>query len=122
MTETPFYTRIHPSWNCIYEEARHVLMMKKDRPEIVLPLMQRYKDEGFPERYGLAETCVVMRRHNDPACVAFDNMWGEELLRNSHRDQLSFNYVCWKKRFSPGYMTQEFRINNSIFKYRPHGI
>lgn len=70
----------------------------------------------------MVETCVLLRKHNDERCVLVDNAWATELLEQSHRDQLSFNYVCWKQGFLPGYLTNEFGINdNAFFRMSRHG-
>ena len=70
--------------------------MKKDKAENINAQMDRYRKEGFPERYGLPQTNIVLRRHNDTKCVEVMEVWAEELRNNSHRDQLSFNYAVWK--------------------------
>ena len=58
----------------------------------------------------MVETNILLRKHNDEKCVLLDNAWATELLQQSHRDQLSFNYVCWKQGFLPGYLTKNSRI------------
>jgi len=37
LAEISFWTRVHPARNCIYDEAKAVLKMKKDIPSIVNP-------------------------------------------------------------------------------------
>lgn len=122
LSKTPLYTRIHPSRNCVYDEAETVLMLRKDSPAVVGRVVARYRGEGYPERIGLAETCVLLRRHNDAKCRMFDDAWATEVLLNSRRDQLSFNYVAWKQRFEVGYMTNQFRVDgNGYFRMAAHG-
>ena len=85
-------------------------------------VVSRYKDEGFPRKIGLAETCVLLRKHNERSCRLFDEAWAAEVLLNSKRDQLSFNYTAWKRRFMVGYMVNEFHVNeNPFFRLLPHG-
>ena len=72
-----FYTRHHPSRDCIFQGARAVLNMKKDIPSIVNPQMIQYKKEGLPEHFGMVESCVILRKHNKPTCVLLDNLWAE---------------------------------------------
>lgn len=111
LDETPLYTRIHPGRNCIYDEAKAVVMLGKAPKSSVNEIVERYRAEGYPEHIGLAETCVLLRRHNYPRCRLIDEAWATEILLHSHRDQLSFNYVCWKNHFMPGYMVKQFKIN-----------
>lgn len=95
-SEVSIYTPSHPRRDCIYKEADACIRMKKDKAENVNAQMDRYRKEGFPERYGLPQTNIVLRRHNDAKCVEVMEAWAEELRNNSHRDQLSFNYAVWK--------------------------
>ena len=90
------YVPKHPTRSCIYKEAGAVLSMRKDKREIVNPQMARYKKEGFPENYGLLQSNILLRKHNNEDCIKLMEAWFEELKDNSHRDQLSFNYVLWK--------------------------
>lgn len=90
------YVPTHPSRDCIYAEAKAVLSMRKDTKEIVNPQMERYEKEGFPKKYGLLQSNILLRKHNNPDCIKLMEDWFNELKDNSHRDQLSFNYVSWK--------------------------
>lgn len=116
----PLYVRIHPSRNCIYKEAKAVVQYRKADPSIVQKQIEKYKREGYPENIGLAETGVLLRAHNDMRCKMLCNAWAEEVLMYSHRDQLSFNYACWKRKFIPGILSNEFYANNGFFQLSPH--
>ena len=88
----------HPNRTCIYKEAEAVLRLKKDKKEIVAKQMSRYRSEHFPENYGLVQSNIMFRRHNDESCIRLMEAWWEELSKESHRDQLSFNYALWKNK------------------------
>lgn len=92
------YIPKHPQRNCIYDEADAVIVLKKDSKDIVMPQVDRYKGEGFPKNYGLLQSNIMIRKHNNNDCMRFMEAWFEELKHGSHRDQLSFNYVCWKNQ------------------------
>lgn len=92
------YVPQHPQRNCIYKEANAVLLLKKDVKEIVNPQIEKYRVEGFPENYGLLQSNILIRYHNNKDCIKLMEDWFEELKNNSHRDQLSFNYVLWKNQ------------------------
>lgn len=101
----------HPVRDCIYAEEKECIAQKKDTKEITNPQMQKYKDEGFPEHFGLPQTCIMFRSHNNPDCVKLDELWWEELCAGSHRDQLSFSYAVWKL----GYKDMIQYLDKSIF-------
>lgn len=88
--------RNHPDRNCIYDEAFTVIRVGKDSASIVEPQINRYKCSGFPHNFGLNETGIIYRKHNEPRVVKIMEAWKNEILIGSHRDQLSFNYVLWK--------------------------
>ena len=92
------YIPQHPARNCIYDEATAVIRLKKDKPEIVNKQIERYKKEGFPAKYGLLQSNIILRKHNSPDCAKLMEAWFNELKNESHRDQLSFNYVSWKNK------------------------
>ena len=86
----------HPQRDCIYEEGEACVKYKKETRENVDKQMGRYREEGMPEHFGLAQTCIVIRKHNKKKAIDFGEKWFEELEANSHRDQLCFTYVIWK--------------------------
>jgi GT2 family glycosyltransferase len=80
---------IHPLRDCVYVEADECIKREKDDPEVIKRHVARYRAEGFPENAGLWETNVVVRRHNDPDCIALMTAWWREMEIGSRRDQLS---------------------------------
>jgi hypothetical protein len=84
----------HPAGNCIYGEAKRCLKKHKDEPAIIDAQMDRYREAGFPARFGLGETCVLAKR-DTPAAREFCALWWAEVVKGSARDQLSFDYVRW---------------------------
>ena len=86
----------HPNRNCIYDEANICIKIRKDVKEHIDPQMEKYRSEGFPKNYGLVQSNIMMRYHNEPDCIKVMEAWSDELINGSHRDQLSFNYVLWK--------------------------
>lgn len=86
----------HPTRNCIYKEVEACLKVKKDTPENMYPQIERYKEEGFPEDYGLTQNNIIIRRHNKKDCIKLMTSWWKEVEKGSYRDQLSFYYSLWK--------------------------
>lgn len=108
----------HRKRSCVYKEAEACIAAKKDDPFIIRKQMSKYEQEGFPSEGGLAECCVVVRRHT-PISQAFNIRWNEEVTAFSRRDQLSFNYVALKLGMTfgnlPGLISR-----NPHFKRYPH--
>jgi hypothetical protein len=109
----------NPRRKCIYQEAIKVKDKQQDVPAIVDAQIARYQQEGYPLRNGLICSNIMMRRHSD-AVKALNEMWWHELSTGSRRDQLSFNYCCWKLGFK--YRCIETTHSSSLrFRYRRHG-
>lgn len=110
--------------HCIYDEAEMCKRLHKDSAVVIDAQMSRYRNEGYPVKAGMIESGVILRKHNDPRCKALCNMWAAEVMKHSRRDQLSFNYICWKMHFVPGVLTNEFRLgygtNDRMFKIFAH--
>jgi GT2 family glycosyltransferase len=83
----------HPLRDCVYDEGAECIARRKDEEDIIARHLQRYKDKGVPESIGLWETNLLVRRHNDPACIELMGKWWQEIQIGSRRDQLSLPVV-----------------------------
>ena len=88
----------HPSRDCIYKESEICIKLKKDTKENINKQMEVYRKENFPEHYGLPQTCILLRYHNEESCKKLMETWWKQVEMYSHRDQLSFNYALWKNQ------------------------
>lgn len=86
----------HPQRNCIYKEAEACILKKKETAEVMKRQIEHYRKEGMPESFGLIETNVFARRHNEPVCRQIMEKWWDEIRKYSRRDQISLPYVLWK--------------------------
>ncbi len=108
----------HPDRACIYQEELACLKYRKDDPTTMRRQMQAYQADGYPPFSGLVETACVARRNNDE-CAAFNEGWWEQIERHSRRDQLSFNYVCWKQGMSYSHLPGH-RFKSPYFRHVNH--
>ena len=90
------YVLEHPGRNSINNEFKQVVKAHLDSNKTISSIQNKYNNENFPDRNGLAECCLIIRKHNDINCINFMNNWFNEIKLYSHRDQLSFNYIFWK--------------------------
>ena len=86
----------HPCRDCAYEEANIVFSIGKDKSDKPKIQSEKYKKEGFPAHFGLTQNSIIVRKHNDKTCIKLMEMWWNEILNYSHRDQLSLQYCRWK--------------------------
>ena len=122
------YLLEHPDRNSIHNEFNAVIHYRKESRKNIDPIKKKYKKERYPDNNGLAETCLIIRKHNELNCIYFMEEWFNEIKQYSHRDQLSFNYILWKtrnkfvkyisKKSTTFYFRQYQRhINRYYFKY-----
>lgn len=112
----------HCERNCVYQEAATNIQMGKAPAEEVYKQASRYRSEGYPEHGGMVETSLLIRRHT-PEVQTFNNHWWSEIIRETHRDQLSFNYVIWKLGMTYQSILGNFRYGGTkwLRYYREHG-
>lgn len=80
------FIRKHPLRTCLYNEVNAVVQLKKDTIENIKPQITRYKNEGFPENFGLSENGIIYRKHNDKYCIQLMELWLNEVINGSYRD------------------------------------
>lgn len=100
---------VHFVRNCIYEEFAEVEKLGYETADVLRKQRELIEQSGFPEHFGLAETNVLYRRHNEPEIIKLMEDWWYFIANYSKRDQLSFSYVLWKK----GYKIKDFFIKNA---------
>lgn len=118
LADVDFAVFRHRKRTCIYQEAKACIEQGKDSPEIIRRQVDRYFEEGYPANAGLAECTVLLRRHTAQV-KQFDEMWHGEIVANSKRDQLSFNYVARKTGFRFNYISGTIS-KNPHFLWRRH--
>jgi len=108
----------HAERYCLYQEAAHCIHRHKDDPEVIRRQVSRYTQEGVPANYGLAECSILLRRHTKQV-REFNELWWNEILAGSVRDQISFPYVAWKTGIKVNYIPGAV-WDGSLFRRRKH--
>ena len=112
--------------DCIYEEAQTILYFGqknnnyKDNPNLIISQMEKYKNENYPQKNGLAVTMEVLRRHNEKDVIDTMNLWWDEIKYGSKRDQLSFNYCAWKTNLNFKWIDGDSRDNKYFLNMGKH--
>ena len=86
----------HAYRNCIYEEAKECIKLRKDSKENILKHIEYLKKEKYPENNGLYEMTVFIRKNNDPLVEKTMKQWFDMVCNYSKRDQLSFMFCVYK--------------------------
>ena len=97
---SPMISIKHPDRDCIYDEAKACIDGKRDSEKIINHQMKKYLSENYPKNNGLIASGLLFRSHNNPQIIKLMENWWNEIIHHSRRDQLSYNYVCWKNNFN----------------------
>ena len=85
---------LHPTRNCIYQEAEEIKRLNIDTEKTVNKQMSFLRKRKYPVGNGLSETNVIFRQHNKIKPLL--NFWWHIVYKQSKRDQLSYDYCTWK--------------------------
>jgi hypothetical protein len=111
--------------DCIYEEARTVILKKKDHPRNVNRWLERLKNEGYPKESGLFWNGILIRKHS-AKMRALSEEWWYLLNQYSYRDQLTLPYLVKKHGVSvnciPRTLDRHGVFENEFFYYDGHHI
>jgi len=85
----------HPFRDCVYDEIRECIRLGIADWDIAHEQAKYYRNMKFPEKIGLTENGVIIRRNN-LIIREFSEFW--EFMYNSfcERDQFSFCYCAWR--------------------------
>jgi len=101
-SEFPMLTFRHPSRNCIYTELFWVLITGKESIVNILKIFSHLLKNRYYCNNGLIAGTVLLRKSDDNNDLMYGLMleWWNKIVRYSSRDQLSFNYLTSKEKFS----------------------
>lgn len=107
---------LHFNRDCIYEYAKEFITNNKNDEEIITEQINHYKQNNFPEHYGIIETGVLFRRHNNLELINLMEEWYSEVINFSEEDQISLPYILWKNNFKID-KSRIFHFKNNFFEH-----
>jgi len=108
----------HPVRDCIYLEGAACVRLRKARFDVVETTLKWLRAQGYPEHNGLAETSFIIRRDTLQIRELNELWWQTFLSQPAKRDQLSFNYACWKLGIS--YREISGYTSSSYIRWKRH--
>lgn len=92
----------HPVRDCLYDEAAHAMTLPKCSGIVAVLEEQaaHYARQGHPKHSGLWAAGLLCRK-DDTAIRKLMQLWWDELVRWTWRDQISLAYVLARERFAP---------------------
>ncbi len=111
----------HPRRKCIYDEADTMIAYTGDPGGKIKKQINYYKEQGMPVKFSLAACGILVRKGEDKAARKHCELWWEEIVRYSPRDQISFMYIYWKYNLI-SLRKWRFRNFNKFFQGKNHHI
>lgn len=111
----------HPERDCLYDEAEACIKNEKADTEKIRSQMESYQEAGFPENFGLSETRIILRKHNEDDIIEAMETWWDEYQKGAERDQLSFEYAAWECGLQYNNWNLDYK-KSDIFDLYPHMI
>lgn len=110
----------HPFRSCIFSEAAACIHYSHDWIWTIVTQMRKYRKEGYPLDNGLFEAGVIIRKKSDKV-QQFMNLWWNEYMHGTKRDQLSFPVAAWRLNFMIGSLGKsDPRFTHKYFKFINH--
>ena len=99
--------------HCAYGEA--TIRPPKYAKEPLDEQVAFYRQEGFPENFGLYECGVSLRDMTNPKVKELGELWHQQNLDWSYQDQVSLPYCLWKTGFIPDVLPMSWRDMDWIY-------
>jgi hypothetical protein len=117
MFQGGFGVKRHPNRDCIYQEGKRIIELRKATPDAVNEQLAHYAELGIPEHFGLQETGILLR-DNSELTRALCAAWLKELDEFTHRDQLALPAAIFRTGIQPVYLRTH--MVNPHFRQHPH--
>jgi len=113
----------HPRRSTVSDELEACVHHSKDDAVVMREQFSRQRSAGFPDRSGLFETSIMVRRHNDRRSINLMTAWWKEICNGSRRDQISLPFVLWQQgRTIVPLRTDQINMRNDPgLMYHQHG-
>ena len=102
----------------IYEHLGTMIHSQKDDPKKMVKQVCKYLNEGLPD-HTLTENGIIIRQNNK-AVRKMNEIWWQEYLFGSERDQLSLHYAIWKSGAKLGMLPFSVRENEYLAGWNMH--
>lgn len=107
-----FVVALHPDRVCVYEEMDTIVASGKADPEKIELQRKAYRENNFPEGFGLAGCGVILRRNCPSVQKLNEEWWRLTALFETWRDQLTFPVAIANLDYHPNLASKE-----SVWKY-----
>ena len=113
----------HYCRDCIFDEIQAVKAIKKETEENLNKIKTYLDENNMPRNYGLNETNIIYRKHNNPQIIKLMDDWWYMIENYTKRDQASLSFVLRKNHIKPDEICfDNARIDRKNFKIYSHNL
>jgi len=88
---------LHPTRDCIYEEAKAIVQLNKDSNKNISKHLRQLQETKYPRKNGLHATSLFILNNNSDNTRNLFKTWHDAYCAfSSKRDQMTFNYAIWR--------------------------
>ena len=106
----------HSTRDNIKDETNVSIQMEKYKSQKINEQYAEYINSGFPDKTGLFENTIMVRKNNNRCNAIYDKWWVHN-LKYSYQDQISYPYVLWSLKEIPDYIIEKNVFNNDEYSY-----
>lgn len=114
----------NPQHDCIYTEKKYMVFFSRVNETEIEKQIKAYRNDGFPEHFGMREFSIIYRNHHDNECYEIMKEWWKHCNTYTMRDQISLPFILWKNGKSIDYIKslgENWRWNPR-FIFKPHDL
>lgn len=112
----------HPERSNLFHEIEAILAHRRHRPEPLIALYRRLREENLPPEHGLIEATILWRDHANADIRRLMDAWWDGVVATGGRDQPPLAYAMVKLGVRPQVMPPQLGIcgANDFFRRLPH--
>lgn len=105
----------HFKRDCIYDEIEECILLGKSDKLKSKCYYNRLRSEDFPDKFGLLENALLIRRNNKEM-KKLNESWYREFCRGPERDQFYLMYLLWKNNIKYDFISDasQFRLSPKL--------
>lgn len=118
--EKDFVVFANPERKSVAEEVEYCIRNEKDDADILLRQLTSYLGNSFPDSRGLINGSCILRKTKKAEIIRFNDIWWQDILSFSKRDEISFPYLAWLHNFDFGLFPWNSRYDCPLIEVTKH--
>jgi hypothetical protein len=101
----------HPSRDNVIQEVNHLIKLQHYEHHKMREMISEYEKLGFDLNTKLGMGTILIRNHSTEIAKKQQDIWIQQVLYGSERDQISMGYSLWKSKLQYKFINNSIRSN-----------